>query len=312
MQLSHLNALRAVEATLRRGSFTRAADELGVTPAAVGQLVRSLEGYLGQQLFVRRARGIEPTDLARSVGADLTESFLGLSRVLSTLRPVDNPRRVAVTLPSSFAENWFAPRISRFYAVRSDVDLRLDASNRMTDIRREDYDFALRYSAQPEADLRYVELFGDRVGPVATPEFAKKHALAPERRDLSGLPIIHLDNRTPDPDWADWTRFEVAFGFQGAEGTDGPRLSSFSSGLQAALAGQALVLCGIVEAAGALLDGRLILPFGAGVAMPTRYRYRLVWSGHRALSPVQAAFRDWVTTEAAGFDRSLRAFLNSK
>ena len=86
MRISHLNALRALEATLRLGSFSAAANELGITPAAVGQRVRSLEDFLGKELFERTSTGIRVLEDARQTETLLTNSFSGLAAALDQLR----------------------------------------------------------------------------------------------------------------------------------------------------------------------------------------------------------------------------------
>lgn len=85
MRISHLNALRALEATLRLGSFTKASQELGITPAAVGQRVRLLEEYLGVVLFERSGAGIRPTTKAQEVEKKLTEGFINIALAFKAL-----------------------------------------------------------------------------------------------------------------------------------------------------------------------------------------------------------------------------------
>ena len=94
--LSHLNALRALEASVRHGSFTAAAAELGVTPAAIGQQVRKLEAALGQRLLVRRANGFEPTEIATSAATKLASGFDDLREALALMAHGNNPNRVFV------------------------------------------------------------------------------------------------------------------------------------------------------------------------------------------------------------------------
>ncbi len=103
MRVTHLNGFRALEVTLRTGSFRAAANELGVTTAAVGQQIRTLEEYLGRRLFLRTSTGVRPTDLARGVEQKLTSSFSMIEDVSSQLKDEQSKNRLAVTLPSSFA-----------------------------------------------------------------------------------------------------------------------------------------------------------------------------------------------------------------
>lgn len=310
MRVTHLNNLRALEATLRTGSFRAAAEELGVTPAAVGQQVRGLENYLGRKLLLRSATGVTATEPARRVEHRLTASLLAIEEIIGLLKYRQPGNRVAITLPSSFAENWFTGRLAAFYRLNSEIDLRLDASNRMVDLLTEDFDFAIRFSEPSQTDYDESNLFGDYVLPVCTPEFAARYRLSENSRSLRGIPLIHLGIRTPDPDWADWTGWGGTFGFDGEGLQDGIRLTEFNSGLRTAIGGQGLVLCGVVEAYDAISDGTLVAPFGVQRCCPVGYRYRLVAVRGRQLSPLQLQFRDWIIASATEFRRQLNDFLS--
>ena len=312
MKISHLNNLRALEATIRTGSFRAAAEELGVTPAAVGQQVRGLEDFLGRQLLLRTTRGVTATDTARNVEHRLTASFLAIEEIIGMLKYRQAQNRIAITLPSSFAENWFTSRLSDFYHLNSQIDLRLDASNRMVDLVAEDFDFAIRYAEASPTSHEENDLFGDYVLPVCTPEFAARHGLSKPTRSLRGIPLVHLGNRTTDPQWADWAQWGETFGVAGEELQDGIRLTEFNSGLQTAISGQGLVLCGIVEAFDALGDGSLVAPFGMERGCAGGFSYRLVTVHGRNLSPLQVQFRDWIVDTAANFRAQLARFVPVK
>ena len=305
MRITHLNGLRALEATLRRGSFRAAAGELGVTAAAVGQQIRSLESFLGRPLFERASTGARPTPSAREIEQKLSACFSSLGEVIGQLehRPPEN--RVAITLPTSFAEYWFTTRLPGFYRLNSEIDLRLDASNRMLDLIREDLDFAIRYSLPAPETYTETILFGDRIVPVCTPAFAARYRLSRDLDSLSGVPLIHVVDRTPDPQWVGWEAWGQRFGFASEGLADGVRLTQFSSGMRAAIGGQGLVLCGIVEAFDAIRDGSLIMPFGAEFNCRAGYEYRLLSINGRRLSKLQNRFRDWVVDTAREFETRL-------
>lgn len=311
MRISHLNALRALEAALRHGSFSAAAGELGITPAAVGQRVRSLEDYIGQDLFERTSTGLRATESARQVERQLTSGFLELSGALDQLQGNQADTRLSVTLPASFVENWLSPRISDFYQRHSEVDLRLDASNRDVDLLSEGFDFAVRYGTTPDTRLESIELFGDHVLPVCAPEFARHFAIHPSQRSLERIPLIHIVNRTSDPSWVDFPGWGQAFGFESDSLRQGVEFSKVSSGLQSALAGQGLVLCGLVEAFNAVRSGQLVLPFGTAMRCDTDYKYRLLWVRGRAMTRVQADFRDWFVAEAGTFRSEMQDMLKA-
>ncbi len=310
MDLSHLNALRALEATLRHGSFSAAADELGITPAAVGQRVRTLEDYLGKDLFVRTPSGIEALEDARHIGARLTDGFSGLAAALAELKQQNTAPRLSVTLPASFVENWLTTSISQFYQRHTSVDLRLDASNRDVDLTREKFDFAVRYGAPPGNELEGVVLFEDYVLPVCSPEFAEAYRLAPSLRSLKDIPLIHITNRTSDPSWVGFDGWGKAFDFDPRHLGHGVHFSKVSSGLQSAVAGQGLVLCGLVEAYNSIRSGRLVTPFGPGMRCRTDGMYRLLWVRGRPMGRLQADFREWLLETAAAFREETDIFLN--
>ena len=301
MRIPHLNGLRAFETALRTRNLTAAGRELGVTAAAVGQQIKTLEDYLGCKLFERRPTGVVPTEAALRVQDRLTAGMSILADVVAQLSRTQAQDRVAVTLPESFAENWLTLRLSDFYRDNAGVDLRLDSTNRQVDLFQEDFDFAIRYIGRPEDNLTSIKLFDDSVLPVCTPGFAAEYGLSPNTTVLDEVPLIHLDDRTPDPDWVDWPRWADTFGVHLGDLRRGPTFLRFNSGLRAAVAGQGLVLCGIVEAFHAIENGQLVMPFGFERRCQTSYRYWLVHVEGRRLSKVQRKFVAWIEDVARAF-----------
>ncbi|MEP0944305.1 MAG: LysR substrate-binding domain-containing protein [Rhizobiaceae bacterium] len=301
MKLSHLNSLRALEATLRHGSFTVAANELGITPAAVGQRVRALEEYIGKSLFERTSSGIIATEDAKEVENLLASGFSSIASGLEQLKLERTRNRVSVTLPASFAENWLMPSISDFYRRHAEIDLRLEASNRDVDLLAEHFDFAIRYGQPTSEPLQEIVLFGDCVLPVCSPEFASQYNIEPHLRSLDNVPLIHLMNRTSDPGWVGFESWGNAFGFDPNGLDHGVRYSKISSGLQSAMLGQGLVICGFTEAFNAIRAGNLVLPFGPSLRLQTNYKYRLMWVKGRKMTVLQDDFRDWVLQTASEF-----------
>jgi LysR family glycine cleavage system transcriptional activator len=228
---------------------------------------------------------------------------------MSDLADAGSERRISITLPASFAENWLTHHIADFYQSHSSVDLRLDATNRMVDLLTEDFDFALRYSLPSDDSFEEAVLFGDYVLPLCSPDFAERYTLSPGLRSLEGVPLVHLDNRTPDPEWADWEMWGTAHGFDPAPLRRGVHYTQVSSGLQAARTGQGLVLCGATEAFISLCEGNLVMPFGPQMHCQTGYKYRLVWLKDRELSGLQEAFRRWLLQEAEVFSASVEKLL---
>ena len=126
-------------------------------------------------------------------------------------------------------------------------------------------------------------------------------------RSLQGVPLIHLVDRTPDQQWADWATWGESYGFKQDSLKAGIRLTEFNSGIQTAIRGQGLVLCGITEAYHSLHQGDLVAPFGAERNCPAGYQYHLVCG--RELSGLQLAFKHWMTALATEFKRELNDYI---
>src|SRR5215470_3020222 len=110
-QLPGLGAMKSFEAAARLLSFSRAADELGVTPAAISYRVRDLEDQLGVQLFQRTSRVVELTDAGRQLLTGVSEALDGIARTVARLRGADGRPRLTVTTSPSFASKWLVPRL---------------------------------------------------------------------------------------------------------------------------------------------------------------------------------------------------------
>jgi LysR family glycine cleavage system transcriptional activator len=310
MKITHLNGLRALEATLRKGSFAAAAKELGITPAAVGQRVQSLENYIGRGLFDRSPTGAIPTVEARKLLPDLTTGFSALASVLEELQPEKTAQQISVTMPESFAENWFALALWDFTEKHPEADLRLDASNRDYDLTKEDFDFAIRYGQPIGETFEEILLFSDSVQPVCTPIFMARHNLHPDMQDLSGVPLIHVLNRTGDPGWIGFEGWCRAFHLDPSSLAHGVRFSKAGSGLQSAIAGEGLVMAGLVEGFHALADGRLVMPFGASRRYETSYKYRLLRRRDVPKTPIRNAFAAWLTDRARRHTQNVARLLD--
>lgn len=295
--VTHLNALRALEAAARHQSFSAAAEELHVTPAAVGQLVRTLEAALGAPLFARASSGavrLQPTDAARRALPDLREGFDRLALGLARLREGAGGGSLTVTVSPAFAAKWLLPRIARFHAAQPGVDLLLDTNLRPVDFLAEGIDIGVRYGAGQWPGLAATRLLDEQVFPVCAPSLRGLRRPA----DLARHVLIHdqsMPARSGFPTWRAWLD---AAGAQGVAATHGTRINNSAAVLQAAIDGHGVALARSVMAADDLAAGRLVRPFGAKHAMPALAYYAV----HRAEAdarPQVAAFRDWLVREAA-------------
>lgn len=309
MKTSHLNALRALEAALRTGSFRAASDELGVTTAAVGQQIRGLEEYVGRQLFVRKPSGALPTETALGVAAELTSSFGSIGTVLAELQRPASDNRLSISTSLAIGEYWLTPRLSKFYALCDQFDLRIDTGHRLVDLQSEEFDFVIRFGPEPDASLESVFLFEGCVVPTCTPEFAARYNLSEKTRSLVGVPVIHVKGETSDPGWLNWESWSERCGVAYADRSTLPEFPRLSSGLRAAKEGLGIVLCGMVETFPSLADGSMIMPFGGRSATRSEFSYRLVSLRGRARSKTQNDFRDWMAAEAKTYRHEVENLL---
>ena len=292
--IAHLNALRAFEASARHQSFSLAAQELNVTPAAVGQLVRTLEDWLGSPLFVRSTSG-----RARLVTTEVAEQALPDIRAgLERLRSGSAGGVLTVTVSPAFAAKWLLPRIERFQAAWPETDLRLDTSLKPVDFVAQRIDVGVRYGRGLWPGLAAEKLMDEEVYPVCAPALLTTATLqAPG--DLRGQVLIHdqsVDTSTGFASWQAWLRHA---GVQGVPTDRGLRINNSAAVLQAAIDGQGVALARSVMAHDDLAAGRLVRLFPQ-VRLESVLAYYVVYRPECIAQPKVAAFRDWLLREADG------------
>lgn len=295
---AYLNALRAFEAAARHQSFSGAAEELSVTPAAVGQLVRSLESWLGAPLFTRASSGaarLMATDAARRALPDIREGFDRLNLGLARLKETSPRRTLTVTISPAFAAKWLLPRIDRFQSLHPDTDLLLDTNLRPMDFLADRIDIGVRYGAGKWPGLTAVKLMDEQVFPVCSPALQGLRKPA----DLSRFTLIHdlsMPARSGFPTWRHWLD---AAGQGSVPTAHGLRINNSAAVLQAAIDGMGVALARSVMVRDDLAAGRLLRPFGGKNVMAAQ-AYYVVYRPETQDMPQIAAFRDWLLQEAPG------------
>jgi LysR family transcriptional regulator, glycine cleavage system transcriptional activator len=297
----HLNALRAFEASARHQSFSAAAAELNVTPAAVGQLVRALEDWLGTPLFLRGSSGrarLVPTDAAERALPDIRAGLGRLAAGLERLREGTASGVLTVTVSPAFAAKWLLPRIESFQAAWPDTDLRLETSLKAVDFVAQRVDVGVRYGVGRWPGLAAVKLMDEEVFPVCSPALLRKQRL---RRpdDLGHETLIHdlsMDSHTGFPTWERWLQKASVSGVQTSRGM---QINNSAAVLQAAIDGHGVALGRSVMARDDLAAGRLIRLF-PHIDCTSELAYFVVYRPECASLPKLVAFRDWLISQAAG------------
>ena len=192
-ELNHLNALLALEASARLGSFTRAAAELNVTPAAVGQQVRILEEYLGRKIFHRSSQGLQVTPAAVAALTDLEAGFDRLEAGFRQLGRTAANRQLSVSVAPALASRWLAPRIQQLYERCPHLDLRLDTSLSLVDIASGEFDLAIRYTNKGTDELDSLDLFDEYQIPVCVPGIAPVREFPMDKQQFLSMPLLHIE-----------------------------------------------------------------------------------------------------------------------
>ena len=295
-RLPPLNALRAFEASARHLSFTKAADELAVTPAAVSHQVKALEDLLGVTLFRRTKRALLLTDEAQAVLPGIREGFERLLAAVEQLGAVGKTGVLTVSLAPSFAVKWLLPRLDRFQAAHPEIDVRVAASMELVDFGVGDVDIAIRYGAGLYPDLIVERLVSDTVYPVCSPDLLKgPNALtSPDR--LRQHVLLHDDSPDEDVTCPNWQMWLKAAGVAGIEAARGPRFNQSSLVLEAAILGRGVALAKSTLADADVAAGRLVRPFD--VSVPVNFAYYVVYPETKSALPKVRLFHDWLRQEA--------------
>ena len=197
-----LNPLHVFEAAARLSSFTRAADELGVTQSAVSRQVSRLEDYLGTRLFERRNRGIALTPEGRAYLDEIGPAFQRIARATATLRARHETNVVRVACYPTFSAKWLISRLSRFSTLHPNVQVRLRTSIRPVDFNTGAFDVAIQLRPVADVDPKHSSLLiPDIIQPYCSRGFLSRHRLE-SPRDLLAVPLIASRYRRTD--WRDW------------------------------------------------------------------------------------------------------------
>jgi LysR family transcriptional regulator, glycine cleavage system transcriptional activator len=306
-RLPPLNALRAFEAAARHLNFSRAADELSVTPGAVSQQIQNLEDYVGASLFRRTPKGLLLTDAAQAALPALREAFDRLAEAASLLTAAVDGRRLTLTAAPSFAAKWLVPRLGRFEEAHPLVDVWLSADMDLVDFAAGEVDLAIRYGAGPYPGLEAIRLMHETVIPVMSPDLMAANPVN-EPADLGRHVLLHDGSPDADDSCPDWLMWLAARGVKGVDGNRGPRFNQSSLVIEAAVGGRGVALAKRTLAQDDLDAGRLIVPMP--IATSVDFAYYVVHPKAKGRLPQVKAFVSWIAAEAAAHDAALATMDN--
>jgi LysR family glycine cleavage system transcriptional activator len=295
----HLNGLRAVEVAGRLGTLALAAEALGVSIGAVSQQILKTEQQLGRALFTRTPKGLVPTPFGAQVLAYLERGFRELSRGVA-LAQEPNQNLLTVSVAPVLAAKWLVPRLHSFQRAHPDLHVRIDSSIELVDLDHSDVDLAIRVGPGTWPNVKAELLLEQLVFPVCAPALAERLKTP---RDLAKVPIIYdRPSITRDIFQVRWNMWLALHGMdEGMLVTPGPSFSDSALCLDAAIAGQGVMLGWHMLAMDALADGRLVRPFAEEAE--TGLGYYLVTSLARGNDKKISAFRAWIRKEIRPGDR---------
>ena len=283
-----LNPLRTFEVAARCKSFTEAAEELGVTQAAVSRQIGVLEGFFKAKLFERSVRSVTLTPIGRQLHEDVSSAFQIIR--WSTDRIFQENVLVRVQTYPTFAARWLMPRLSNFMTKFPAVDLRVQTAIKPVDFSKTDTEIAIQFGCGDWPDVTAHPLVADAIEPVCSPHLAS----IPAPGDINAL-LQHtlLMSKYRSRDWNDW------FEHVGVQPGSEKRWLAFESSIltfQAAIEALGIAMGQTALLSAELKSGVLIKPFN--LPLRRKLQYWVVWPAGRRLSPEARKFIDWIIAPA--------------
>lgn len=292
-------ALRTFEAAARHLNFTRAAEEVGLTPAAVSYQIKEMEDQLGLVLFTRSSRAIQLTP----AGAVLSEAAAGAlgslqEAVSRARRMVRGSAHLRLSTSARIASNWLLPRWPRFKALHPQLELSFDITDQLREFGTDDIDLAIRFGTGQYDGLRAHRLFETIVAPVCSPRLLAGGPPLQAPADLLSHTLCHVDWKTDGMVWPNWPMWMAAAGVDDFDDSRCIAFDDSSHVVQAVIEGGAVGLVDLAMIATDVSEGRLVRLFDVAVGVAQDYAYHLVYPAEAGDRPALSAFRAWVLDEA--------------
>ena len=284
-QLPSIQTLRAFDAAGRHQSYSRAAEELGLTHGAVSHRIRELEARTGERLFERRGNRMVPTPEGHRLLAHVRHALALLGNAFA--RDVPTMERLTISVLPSVAARWLSPRLPDVRKAQPKVKLELRTEVELADFRGSEVDAAIRFGPGGWPGVQATRIAGELLFPVCSPAYLARHPLG-SPADLAGATLLRNS-------WQPWAPWLGAAQVDLPEPSAGTLYADSHLLLEAAAAGEGVALGRGVLAARELRAGRLVRPFDLAIA--DTYGYYLVSPDGARGKPALAAFSKWLTAE---------------
>ncbi len=290
-RLPPLNSLKAFEAAARNLSFTKAAEELFVTQAAISHQIKLLEEHLSIKLFMRRNRSLLLTEEGQSYYLDIKDIFAHLYEATEKLLTRGAKGSISIALTPSFAIQWLVPRLSEFSSLHPDIDVRIKAQDHDDNSLTDDVDVAIYYGLGHWQGVHSDKLHTEYLTPVCSPLLLAGDKPIRSPDDLQHHTLLHDTSRK---NWKEWIK---SAGIDNINVNQGPIFSHSSMVLQAAIHGQGVALGHSVLAKPDIDSGRLVMPFNQ--VLVSKNAYYLVCREAQVETPKIVTFRNWLLKTVA-------------
>lgn len=302
---SHLKSLQALELAVRTGSFKRAGELLGLTAAAAGQRVKTLEDFLGVELVIRGRSGIRPTPELRAALPHLERAFAELGTVSREL-DLQRGQELHIAAPADLVDLWLKPRLPKFRQAHPNILFCIngegDAPMRLARV-----DCRIEFGA-PQQAPEIEHLFPDFIVPISSPANRDRTSRLPAQSRLEGFPLLHLDAYRDDPANPSWPSWLAANGIARSAPERGIRFRRIVPALNAVLADAGICLCGIALLEDKLETSAIALPYPLSRGILTSHEYVAHFpDAASANRPHVHRFRRWLAREAAKTNIWLRS-----
>lgn len=288
-RLPPLNTLRAFVAAARFESFNQAARQLSVTPSAVSHQIRTLETFLGVELFRRRSRQVHLTEAGQKFLPPIRDALDQIGNAAAELEhSSDQSRPLVVSTAPPFAVGWLVPRLPEFYENFPEIDIRLDTSLELVDCRLPGVDMCIRYATTEHFEgLKAHLLFREELVPICSPRLLEGENGLREPADLACARLLYSPARTGL--WQSWLS---AAGAGDVPAEHGRRMPNDEAAIEAAAQGQGVALASRALVRSQVAEGRIVVLFDQGYC--SDYGYYLLYPHSASRDERIIAFRDWL------------------
>lgn len=295
-RLKYLNALRSFESAARHQSYSKAAEELFVSQAAISQQMRQLEQALSVKLFLRNGRAMQLTDSGSKLFQSTNQAFSTLIGGLNTIQAESIAGELTLTSTQAFCSLWLMPRIYKFSLQHPDITIRILASNQIENLQKKHLDLAIRFGNQNiiEQSSLITENFGeDVVYPVCSPKLLEKQQLqSPE--DLLHCKLVSLAHDKVIT-WGRWFEHAGVTGYE--QHKNKIEVTSTDMALSAVLTGHGVALSASAMSAAYIHSKQLVIPFK--IEHPGVWKRYLVYDENSAKLERIKTFTQWLQLEMA-------------